>query len=32
MKKFKSGKENPNFETQTLTRMFIVMSHQNEVK
>ena len=32
MKKFKSGKENPNFEIQTLTRMFMLMSQQNEVK
>ena len=32
MKKFKSGKENPSFEIQTLTRMFIPMSQQHEVK
>ena len=32
MKQLKSGKENPSFEIQTLTRMFIQMSQQHEVK
>ena len=32
MKQLKNGKENSSFEIQTLTRMFIPMSQQHEVK
>ena len=32
MKQLKNGNENPSFEIQTLTRMFIPMSQQHEVK